>query len=181
MIDVPFSCYFLAIVWLFFVIWTACSFAIETMRRQIPLKVRLPLALLILPAFTFFGFLVWKTEIVKSDARASVRAQIQSITAGEFTLTVNGKKTSARHVILNSILKMGAADANHSGPERQSTFTVHIAGADEELTLILMQDRRDKNEFWVFWNGYSTSREIDDSISRVSSRRVHELLNGGVE
>ncbi len=178
MSDLPPGIHLGAFVCLGAIVWVACSFFVDSFRQRVSLRVRL---LILIPVLLLVsGFAVkLRFEIVKANARTQVRDKIQSITVTDYTTTVNGKKVSAPNLVVDSLLKMQAKDANHSGPRRATELSVRIAAGDQSITLALVQDRRYEDQFRVFWTGYSASRRSQRAISRITSPQLRDLLTDG--
>ena len=115
-------------------------------------------------AFFVGGILVamCTASISQSLAQGSVLDSLNSCSPSECTVLINGRETSNRVEILNTLRQLRDLPAHHSSSTK--TFTIDIEGRTH-LKLALSRDSGNPREYWIFYPKYWITRQ--NEIGRV--------------
>jgi hypothetical protein len=129
--------------------------------------IRIGLIILIIQFF-IYGFILFAGyTIFKINARNELKT---FLTNKELIVVVNRKELNSvySNILIVELKSIGYKSAHHSRPINE--FSVDISDSKETIELIIGQDSKNKNEYWIFMKKYNSIE-----IGRINTR-VFEVL-----
>jgi hypothetical protein len=92
----------------------------------------------------------------------------------ELSITLNGKSVNNKDQIIRDLSVFGWYNSDHNGPKEEEII-INLTSKGINNKIILFQDNKFENQFWVYILEYRYSRL--NGIGRIQSDYILELIN----
>lgn len=109
----------------------------------------------------------------KAIARRQVRNELKKVSAGEYSLLLNGRPVANPDELLSELAQIERHAAHHSHPLRRThaVSIVLVADGTPRLQIKFCRDSHYKYEYWVYYDAFSTRAEIGSLNTRLFADR----------